>query len=73
MKTFRRPRQLPTTPRAAREAALIARGCEVRGTSMDRGDELIAGVVREAGRTLVTRNRDFERVSGLSVLWYANE
>jgi len=33
-------------------------------------DALIAGVVREAGGTLVTRDSHFDRVAGLDVTTY---
>lgn len=61
---------LDATPAAVREAALIARECKERGTPINRGDELIAGAVREVGGTLVTRDGDFEDVPDLAVERY---
>jgi tRNA(fMet)-specific endonuclease VapC len=61
---------LEETPATAREAARIARECKDRGRPINRGDELIAGTVREAGGMLVTRDGDFEDVPDLAVEQY---
>jgi tRNA(fMet)-specific endonuclease VapC len=52
---------------AAREAALIEAELLEQGTPINALDMLIAGVVRDAGATLVTRDSDFDSVAGLDV------
>lgn len=61
---------LPLTPLAAREAALIDGELEKAGQKINLGDVLIAGTVREAGGTIVTRDSHFEHVDGLDVRQY---
>ncbi|ARS90418.1 type II toxin-antitoxin system VapC family toxin [Natrarchaeobaculum aegyptiacum] len=52
---------------AAAEAAVIDNELHREGTPIGSLDTLIAGTVRAAGGTLVTRDRHFERVDGLEV------
>lgn len=61
---------LPLTPAGAREAALIDGELASEGAEINLGDVLIAGSVREAGGTMVTRDNHFERVEGLDVESY---
>lgn len=61
---------LPLTPRSAREAALIDGELEQSGQKINLGDVLIAGTVREAGGTIVTRDSHFEHVDDLDVKIY---
>jgi tRNA(fMet)-specific endonuclease VapC len=58
------------TQAAAVEAATIEAELLDRGRQINALDVLFAGVVREAGRTIVTRDSDFERVEGLQVESY---
>lgn len=52
---------------AVREAACIEAELLDQGTPINPLDMLIAGVIREAGAVLVTRDSDFGRVDGLDV------
>ena len=61
---------LPFTPRSAREAALIDGELEQSGQKINLGDVLIAGTVREADGTIVTRDSHFEHVDDLDVKIY---
>ncbi|WP_084383820.1 PIN domain-containing protein [Halalkalicoccus paucihalophilus] len=61
---------LPLTPPAAREAALIDGELETSGQKINLGDVLIAGTVREASGTIVTRDSHFENVDGLYIKRY---
>ena len=61
---------LPVSTAAVREAALIEAELLDRGAPINAVDMLIAGVVREAGGTIVTRDDDFEHVDGLTVETY---
>lgn len=62
---------LPFTDAAAGEAARIEAELADRGEPIGARDTMIAGVVREAGGTVVTRNAaHFERVDGLEVTTY---
>lgn len=61
---------LSLTPPAAREAALIDGELEKSGQKINLGDVLIAGTVREASGTIVTRDSHFEHVDGLDVKHY---
>lgn len=61
---------LPLTPAGAREAALIDGDLASRGEEINLGDVLIAGSVREAGGTVLTRDGHFERVTDLDVERY---
>lgn len=61
---------LPLTPPAAREAALVDGELEQSGQKINLGDVLIAGTVREASGTIVTRDSHFENVDGLDVKRY---
>lgn len=64
---------LPFTDGSAREAVAIERELKTAGEPINRLDVLIAGVVRDVGAHLVTRDRHFEKVSGLEVIRYADE
>lgn len=64
---------LPLTVDGAGEAALVDAELRAAGTPIGAMDTLIAGVVREAGGTLVTADEDFARVSGLDVRDYRDE
>lgn len=61
---------LSLTPSAAREAALVDGELETSGQKINLGDVLIAGTVREASGTIVTRDSHFENVDGLDVKRY---
>ncbi|MBX0286817.1 PIN domain-containing protein [Haloarcula salinisoli] len=61
---------LELTVEGAAEAALIEAELEDGGAKIGPMDTLIAGVVREAGGTLVTRDSHFDRVAGLEVQRY---
>lgn len=61
---------LALTRSAAVEAARIDGELHSVGQQINAADRLIAGIVRNVGGTLVTRDRDFERVSGLDVEFY---
>lgn len=64
---------VPFTEAAAQEAACIEAELTSAGTQINAMDILIAGVVRESGGTIVTRDRDFERVEELDVESYSGE
>ena len=55
---------------AAAEAARIDAELHDSGTAIGSLDTLIAGVVRDAGGSIVTRDDHFERVDGLTVVRY---
>ena len=55
---------------AAAEAALIDAELHAKGNPIGAMDTLIAGMVRENGGTLVTRDNHFEHVNGLNVKTY---
>ena len=59
---------LPLTEGAAREAAAVEEELRDAGTPINLGDVLLAGVCREAGASIVTRDEQFDRVPGLEVL-----
>lgn len=61
---------LPLTDDAGREAATIEDELRAAGEPINLGDVLIAGICRDAGAQLVTRDQDFERVDGLKVATY---
>jgi predicted nucleic acid-binding protein len=61
---------LELTAEGAAEAAIIDAELQAAGTPIGAMDTLIAGVVREAGATLVTADDHFERVDGVSVVDY---
>ncbi|WP_132057181.1 type II toxin-antitoxin system VapC family toxin [Halorussus amylolyticus] len=61
---------LPSTDAAAREAALVEAELLDTGTPINLGDVLIAGVCRQNGAKIVTRDGDFDRISGLEVVEY---
>lgn len=61
---------LPLTEGAAREGAAIEAELREAGTPINLGDVLIAGVCREAGASLATRDGDFDRVEDLEVVRY---
>jgi tRNA(fMet)-specific endonuclease VapC len=57
----------PFTDEVAEEAAEIQHELRKAGQVLSKADNLIAGQVREAGATLVTRDDDFERVEDMDV------
>ena len=60
---------LPLDTRAALEAAMIDTELQQRGTPLDAGDLLIAGMARANGLAVITRNvRHFGRSEGLEVV-----
>ncbi|WP_128478816.1 type II toxin-antitoxin system VapC family toxin [Halorussus pelagicus] len=61
---------LPFTADAALEAAKIEAELKQDGTPIGTPDVQIAGIVRNIGETLVTRDRDFDEVEGLNVESY---
>ena len=62
--------RLPFTPAGAREAALVDGELADAGEEINLADVLIAGSVREAGGTVLTRDDHFERIGGLAVETY---
>ncbi|WP_247729515.1 type II toxin-antitoxin system VapC family toxin [Halovivax limisalsi] len=58
---------VPLTIGGAAEAARIDAELHASGEPIDSLDTLIAGVAREAGATVVTRDGHFERVENLDV------
>lgn len=61
---------VPMTESAAREAAIIEAELAENGEPINRGDIVIAGIVRDVGGRLVTRDADFEKVPGLLIERY---
>lgn len=61
---------LPLSPAAAREAALVDGELADAGQEINLGDVLIAGTVREADGAVLTRDDHFERVEDLDVETY---
>lgn len=61
---------LPLTDAAAAEAAHVEAELLDAGTPVNLGDVLIAGVCRQAGARLVSRDGDFDRIDGLEVVEY---
>jgi tRNA(fMet)-specific endonuclease VapC len=61
---------IPFTAASAREAIKIKDELQANGNAINLKDVLIAGTVREAGGTIVTRDRHFENVAGLHVESY---
>ena len=60
---------LPLDTRAALEAAVIDTELRQRGTPLDAGELLIAGMARANGLAVITRNvRHFGRIEGLEVV-----
>lgn len=64
---------LEFTERTAQEAALIDAELHRDGRPINLGDVLIAAVCRSAGATLLTCDRDFERVDDLEVEYVSME
>ena len=62
--------RLPFTPAGGREAAFVDGELKSAGREINLADVLIAGNVREAGGTVLTRDDHFERVEGLDVETY---
>lgn len=62
--------KIPLLPGAAREAVIIDIELVDAGQEINLGDVLIAGTVREAGGTVLTRDGHFERVDDLGVETY---
>ncbi|WP_162994076.1 PIN domain-containing protein [Halalkalicoccus subterraneus] len=58
---------LPVTAGAVTETAMIEAELLDQGTPINPLDMLIAGIVREAGAEIVTRDSDFSRIGGLRV------
>ncbi len=54
----------------AAEASRICRELKREGKLIADIDVLIAGIVRNPGLTLVTRDRDFERIKGIDLCLY---
>ena len=63
--------RLPFTDASAREAVAVERELKADGEPINRLDVLIAGVVREVGAELVTRDEHFCAVDALEVVEYA--
>ena len=63
--------RLPFTDASAREAVAVERELKADGELINRLDVLIAGVVREVGAELVTRDKHFCAVDALEVVEYA--
>lgn len=61
---------LPFTAESSREAIKIKQELKANGTPVNIKDVFIAGTVREAGGTIVTRDGHFEHVEGLPVETY---
>lgn len=61
---------LPFSEPAARETARVEHEHRTTGEQINYADRQIAGIAREAGATLVTRDEDFRRVDGLDVVRY---
>ena len=64
--------RLPFTDASAREAVAVERELKADGEPINRLDVLIAGVVREVGAELVTRDEGFRAVDALEVAEYAD-
>lgn len=64
---------LDYTPQDAIDGALIQSELEGAGQRIPIADSMIAGVARNRGATLVTRDEHFEEVDGLSVEYYREE
>ena len=64
--------RLPFTDASAREAVAVERELKADGEPVNRLDVLIAGVVREVGAELVTRDEGFRAVDALEVVEYAD-
>jgi predicted nucleic acid-binding protein len=62
--------ELELSAAGAAEAALVEAELRDAGTPIGSLDTLIAGMVREAGGTVVTGDDHFERVAGLGVERY---
>lgn len=65
--------ELGLSVESAAEAALVDAELHERGEPVGLADTLIAGIVRNAGGTLVTGDGHFENVSGLEVERYVQE
>lgn len=61
---------VPFTDLAAREAALIRAELMADGNAINEADILIAGLARESGAAIVTRDSDFESIDGLETISY---
>jgi tRNA(fMet)-specific endonuclease VapC len=61
---------IPFTAASACEAIKIKNELQANGTAINLKDVLIAGTVREAGGTIVTRDGHFANVAGLRVDTY---
>lgn len=64
---------IDTTVSGAAEGARIDRELHEAGEPIGALDTLIAGIVRDAGGTVVTADAHFERVEGLDVVRYDEE
>lgn len=61
---------IPLTDDRALEAAYVEQETRGDGTQLAIADCLIAGIVRAVGGTIVTRDRDFDRVRDLTTDFY---
>jgi predicted nucleic acid-binding protein len=61
---------LPLDDAATREAAMIEAELLEVGQPVNLGDVLIAGICRQNGADLVTRDGDFDRIDGLGTIDY---
>jgi len=61
---------LPLTEESAREAVAVDEELRAAGEPINLGDVLIAGICRDAGAQLVTRDDDFDRVDDLDAVTY---
>lgn len=61
---------VPLTDDRALEAARVEQETREDGEPLAIADCLIAGIVRAVGGTIVTRDRDLERVRGLATEFY---
>lgn len=64
---------LDLTEAAAAEAAQIEHETRADGEQLSAPDCLVAGIVREAGGMLITRDSDFGVVDDLDCGWYVEE
>lgn len=63
---------VPFTEPAARESALIRAELMAEGNAINEQDIMIAGVARESGASLLTRDGDFEKIPDLEIEYYAD-
>ncbi|WP_161991501.1 PIN domain-containing protein [Natronorubrum aibiense] len=63
---------VPFTEPATRESALVRAKFLADGNTINEQDIMIAGVVRESGAALLTRDSDFKKIPDLDVEYYAD-